>query len=145
MSSSPSGHLVYGFHLGSGGDWQIKEKTGDEFWSQLDLPWYDAEAEDSPRFPEALSDRIDEVKAKEIAPGLDLVFGGDCQWDENDLYLVIHEIIAYDGGPKTVDPAWMDREPWAQEWQTKLKAACARIGITPIDEHPAWFLVSSYG
>lgn len=164
MGSNPSAHLAYGYDLGSEEDFKAAERG--EYGSPK-LPWYDTDDEDDEDddseptgdFPE-LAERVllesigftetdwsadgyfERERAAKARLGVEFTFsGGDVPgW-----------ILIASGSEQSVD--------WAEtillnpaelamartDWDAKLAAALATLGITPTQDGPGWIVFPSYG
>lgn len=150
MGMSSDAKLVYGYDLGGdASEWLIRE-TGE--YGGLAVDWYDIEAVDGIDFREAMVDRIKAAGLVDDDWDGFLLDGqpGDLrfvyysyEWGAH--ILATHEVESGSYGSAVVDLAELAAHPDIPEWDAKLAAAIAAIGITPTQDRPRWILCSSYG
>jgi len=67
-----------------------------------------------------------------------------CSWSE-DLLLVTKQIGAYLGNAEVIDPAILVAEGERGDADARLRSALAVLGLTPVQEQPAWLLTAYRG
>ena len=157
MGTSTNAVLAYGYNLGgSESEWAVHE-AGE--YGELNLDWHGEEAEEG--FAEAAEARL----LAEIA-GFTERWGDNPDgkyWErhgaaksrlgvelesychsEYPMYLLATKVITvHRGDAEVLDlKALTDTPP---EWDERLAAAVAALGITPKQERPGWVLVSYWG
>lgn len=160
MSVNTDGILAYGYDLGGTEDeWKV-EQAGE--YGELELPWYDTEADDAD-FAEAATDTLMAAygftdvwvhgadntayfankKAAEEAIGVEL--DSYCSGDY-PMHLMAAKVITVSRG-STIEIDWaaLERERVEQDWDGKLAAALSVLGLTPKQASPKWLLASYWG
>lgn len=157
MGTTIKAELSYGYRLqGDDGQWLVREVHPDdsELWG-LNLDWFD---EDEDSFDEAAGRRLlasigftetdytvdgyfDRQRAAEAQLGVALERTG---WEANDLLLVTKQIGAYLGEAEEIDPAVLAAEAGG-DGNERLRSALAVLGLTPLQEQPAWLLTAYRG
>jgi hypothetical protein len=153
MGVSSDGILVFGYNLGGDeGGWQIEE--ADEY-GEFELEWVDEDGDFSEGAEAKLLavagftetdwkvpgyfDRKREAQAR-VAVALESYCSGDYpMW-----LLAAHKVVAR-GDVKVVDFAALEALRAGQDWEGKLRAALAVLGITPKQDSPKWLLASYMG
>lgn len=165
MGQSTNGVLAYGYDLGSDEEWKVREAQqgpGNKY-GYLKTSWYDAEAADEDDSEES-EDLIDKMQRRlyDSIPGLPPVesgwecgdpvkehlgvwFEAYCSGDYAMWMLVTSETTVYRGDTKVIDPAEMLADPGRNRWDEKLAHALSVLGLTPLQEKPAWLLASYWG
>ncbi|MBT2449459.1 hypothetical protein J7F03_20680 [Streptomyces sp. ISL-43] len=156
MSTSTNAVLAYGYNLG-GDDagWTFRE-TGE--YGEPNLDWYDNEAEDdfataaearllaSVGLTEKWGDNPDGgfwEREKAAKARLAVELDSYCHVEHPMYVLAAKVITVYRGDAKILDPTELAAIP--PEWDERLAAAVAALGITPDQERPGWVLVSYWG
>lgn len=157
MSTSTNAVLAYGYNLSNGAGWAFREV--DEY-GEPKLDWYDADDEDNEGFAEAISARLlasvgftekwgDNPagdyfeRERAAAKSLGVELQSYCHV-EHPMYILATKIITvYRGDAEILNPAELAAIP--PEWDERLAAAVASLGITPTQEKPGWVLVSYWG
>ncbi|GAB2858204.1 hypothetical protein GCM10022221_67120 [Actinocorallia aurea] len=120
--SSTTAKLAYGYDLDGVDDkWNLAEYNADTY--EVDVPWCDADAD--------LADLLDERLPDGL--GVTLECYGSLYEGWSGHVLAAH-VVGADEGSSLVDLA--DTE----DWNAKLAAAIAALGITPTQEKPGWIL-----
>jgi hypothetical protein len=150
MGVSPVAILAYGYDLGGDeGGWNVEEA---DKYGELSLSWWDRDNDDEDLqcFREAATPLLVEA------------FGMDQKgilWGEDSLLpvkIITHNhidfpmhivatkhISAFSGIPRNLMDDFVPREQFIRmKWDADLRKACAALGITPIQEQPAWILAS---
>jgi hypothetical protein len=157
MGMSTKGVLAYGYHLGGGDSgWDVRE-AGE--YGELNLDWHGEEAEDDfaaaaearllaeiAGFTEQWGDNPDgeywtRHKAAKARLGVELETY--CQSDYPTYVLAAKVITAHGGDVEVLDLGALATVP--PEWNERLAAAVAALGITPTQERPGWVLGSYRG
>lgn len=159
MGVSTDGILAYGFDLGGEegeGGWKVREagKYGD-----LELPWADPESGDwdgfgdaavrrlltAAGFTETYEDGRDGYFTRKSAAerGLGVEIESYCSGDF-PMYLLAAQVITVNRGSVIdVGPVMAAAdETVRQEWDASLARAISALGLTPLQEKPAWLLAS---
>jgi hypothetical protein len=153
--STADGIVAYGFDLGGGyADWKIKEIDEE---GNLKLPWLDesdgdeiealfldhlvhesgtAPDPDAPNYSALLREAVTVL-------GIQVVAYGDL--DEPSYLLATRSIDTCLSACVALNLAVMQSEVRGGDYNRKLQEACAALGITPLQEQPAWLLVSDFG
>jgi hypothetical protein len=158
MGQSTNGILAYGYDLG--GDEEFKVQGVGEY-GELKLDWYDPEAEDGDDFQAAAERRLlvasgftetyedgrpdyfgRESAAKEA---LGVEFESYCSGDYPMFVLAAKALTAYRGDCDVIDMAALSDPAVLAGYDEKLSAALAALGLTPVQEAPAWLLCSYWG
>ena len=151
MSQSTDGLLAYGYDLGCSEEWKVREATGE--YGELVLPWYteeddEGEGGEGGDFPDAAQ------KTLRAAGGF-TGDGYDGRREADERTGVTIETYCSDGYPmyvlsaKTLEAGrgdiidateslGADRSAWDERLAWALKA----LGLTPVQEKPAWLLCS---
>jgi hypothetical protein len=158
MGTTIKAGLSYGYRLqGDGGRWLVREvhpEDSDE-WG-LNLDWYNEEQHLS--FDEAATARLlasigftetdwqvdgyfDRQRDAEARLGVEFVHVG---YDADDLLLVTKQYSSYLGDAEAIDPGEMAAVSGA-EADERLRSALAVLGLTPLQERPAWLLTAYRG
>lgn len=152
MSECSYGHLIYGYNLGGADGWKIRE--ADEY-GDVEFDWYDEDDNDD--LIEAAETRLlvaagfepdDEDcldHATEIRERLGVEFIPYGHVDNSNYVLGTAQVETNGWGAEAVDLTALANDPKCAEWDTKLAAVLATLGITPKQAKPAWILCSSYG
>jgi hypothetical protein len=155
MGVSTDAILAYGYDLGGDEDgWKVREAGK---YGELELDWLDEEDD----FTEQAMDRIraaagftetdwqaegyfDRKHAAEAAAGVEIEMY--CS-DEAPMYLLAAKVHTVSRGHIKDAAALMAGADDAtrREWDAKLAAAVAALGMTPVQEKPAWLLCSYWG
>jgi hypothetical protein len=156
MGISVKAELSYGYRLqGGDGEWLVREshpEDGDE-WG-LNLDWID----DDDSFDDVAEKRLlasagftetdytadgyfDRRDAAKALLGVTLERTG---WEAGDLLLVTKQLGAYCGEAEEIDPAVLAAEAGSGAGE-RLRAALAVLGLTPLQEQPAWLLTAYRG
>jgi hypothetical protein len=157
MGITIKAELSYGYRLqGDDGRWLVREvhpEDSDE-WG-LNLDWYD-EAEGE--FDDAAERRLlasvgftetdytvegyfDRRRAAKSQLGVRLDRTG---YEAGDLMLVTTQFAAYLGEAEPIEPAMLVAETGGQA-DERLRNALAVLGLTPLQEQPAWLLTAYRG
>lgn len=159
MGVSTDAILAYGYDLGGDEDgWKVRE-AGE--YGELELDWLGEEDEDYEGFGEAAMARIraaagftetdwqaegyyDRKHAAEKLAGVEIETY--CS-DEAPMYLLAAKVHTVARGSIKDAAALMAGADDAtrQEWDAKLAAAVTALGMTPVQEKPAWLLCSYWG
>jgi len=158
---------VYGFDLGSEEhEWKVKEAKTDEYGCQeLVLPWFvygseDPEVEDSEEdfetlanetllkaygFDEAVSRNLPDYHELRKAAVADLGVKVDsfshCEYPRYALFAIASESTAETGD---VTEVAFPSSIVMHQWDRRLQLALRKLGITPLQRHPAWLLYPMY-
>lgn len=136
MGTSTNGILAYGFNLGGAEEgWKIEEagKYGDEWVPEWARDDDDETGEDS---------IVEGAEQGLRAAGLSVEFEMHCSGDYPMYVLSAQAVTAFRGHPKVIDFGELETLRTAEEWDERLRRACAVLGIKPIQEQPQWLLVS---
>jgi hypothetical protein len=157
MGQSTNGILAYGYDLGGEeGGWKVRE-AGE--YGELTLPWLpDPEAEEDYDLEELLERRLLDASGftETYEDGREGYFGREsaakaalgvelesyCMGDYPMYVLATKVLTAYRGDCDVIDMAELSRPEILAGWDTKLSAALAALGMTPVQEKPAWLLCS---
>lgn len=142
MGVSTDALLVYGFDLGGPGvGWLVHEASGDDRWAPA---WCDPEHAYGVLGPAEV-----ELRALGDQRGWPTVFGESAVRLETHGHpnfpgylLVAHVVTAYRGTAQVIDRSELERLRFVEDWDGRLNAACETLGITPVQERPAWLLAS---
>lgn len=158
MGTITKAELSYGYRLqGGDGAWLVREvhpEDSDE-WG-LNVDWITEDDEDN--FDEIAKQRLlasvgftetdyhvdgchDRLRAAEKRLGVKLERTG---WEANDLLLVTKQYSAYCGEAEPIDPAVLAAEAGGDA-DACLRSALAVLGLTPVQEQPAWLLTAYRG
>jgi hypothetical protein len=157
MGTTIKAELSYGYRLqGGDGEWLVREVHPDDSdeWG-LNLDWFN---EDEDSFDEAAKARLlasvgftetdytvdgyyDRLDAAEKRLGVTLERTG---YDAQDLLLFTKQIGAYCGDAEVIDPAVLVAEA-DSDADARLRSALAVLGLTPLQEQPAWLLTAYRG
>jgi hypothetical protein len=155
MGQSTDAILAYGYDLGGAEGWNLQGLG--EYGEMPALGWYDPENDDA-GFEEAAMDtmlasvgftetdwRADGYRDRKAAAqqriGVELV--SHCSSEYPMYVLAAKSTTAWRGSPKLFDPAELGTVP--AEWDDKLRAALAVLGLTPTQERARWVLCSDWG
>lgn len=164
MGSSPSAFLAYGYDLGGGDGWKIRETDeygGIDASNASMLAWYDEDSDDGfieqaerrllaviAGFTEKWGDNPDgayfdrEKAAKEVVG----VKFDTYSYGEYPMHVLAAKVIEVgDDQALIVNP--QDLTPDLGEvlkWNSALNAAIEALGITPEQENPSWLLCAYY-
>ncbi len=160
MGVSTDAILAYGYDLGGEEDeWKVREAGR---YGELELDWLDDEAEDYDGFGVAAMDRIlaasgftetyedgrkgffDRKHEAEKLTGVEIEYY--CS-NEAPMYLLaakVHTVARVYIKDAAALMAGAD-EATLREWDAKLASAVAALGMTPVQEKPAWLLCSYWG
>ncbi|MEU0236805.1 hypothetical protein ABZ234_03875 [Nocardiopsis sp. NPDC006198] len=154
MGTSTDAILAYGYDFGNGEDWLVREVSE---YGDLAVDWYDSEAEDLD-FVEAVEakllaaagfteadwqvDGYFERKRDALATfGVEVV--SHCSIDYPMYILAAHSTTARRGAPEAVDLA--DMSALQEDADARLARALEALGLTPMQDKPAWLLASDWG
>lgn len=158
MGTTIKAELSYGYRLqGGDGEWLVREvhpEDSDE-WG-LNVDWITEDDEDN--FDEIAKQRLlasvgftetdyhadgyhDRLHAAEERLGVELERTG---WEANDLLLVTKQYGAYCGEAEPIDPAVLAAEA-GSDADARLRSALAVLGLTPVQDQPAWLLTAYRG
>jgi hypothetical protein len=155
VGTSTNALLCYGYDLGGGEtEWHLAEVDDDE----LSLPWLDLDEleEDGLGLEDAFATRLlasvgftetdysakgyrERKREAEATIGVELEY--HCSSDYPLYILSAKTITARRGDTEAIDMAALEAERIAGDWDGKLAAACAALGITPT-KPAGWWLVS---
>jgi hypothetical protein len=159
MGTTIKAELSYGYRLqGDDGRWLVREvhpEDSDE-WG-LNLDWYEAD-EDEDNFDDEAEKRLlasvgftetdynvdgyfDRQRAAKSRLGVRLDRTG---YEAGDLMLVTTQYGAYLGEAEPIDPAVLAAETSGPA-DERLRNALAVLGLTPLQEQPAWLLTAYRG
>lgn len=157
MGVTVKADLSYGYRLqGSDGQWLVREvhpEDADEYG--LNLDWFD---DDEDYFDGTAKRRLlasvgftetdydvdgyfDRLNAAEERLGVQLERTG---YEGEDLLLVTKQLGAYCGEAEEIDPAVLAAEASGEAGE-RLRNALAVLGLTPLQEQPAWLLTAYRG
>lgn len=162
MGQSTNGMLVYGFDLGSNeSEWKVRE-VGE--YGALAVPWFDETDEDSEPaddfetlavrrlldasgFTETYEDGREGYfgREREAQEALGVEFESYCSGDYPMFVLAAKVLTAYRGDCDVLDLAALSDPATLAAYDEKLTAALAALGLTPVQEKPAWLLCSYWG
>jgi hypothetical protein len=157
MGTTIKAELSYGYRLqGSDGQWLVREVHPDDSdkWG-LNLDWFKA---DGDGFDEAAKRRLlasvgftetdyevdgyfERERAAEEQLGVQFERTG---WEAESLLLVTKQIGAYPSGAETIDPAVLAEEAGGDA-DERLRNSLTVLGLTPLQEQPAWLLTAYRG
>lgn len=158
MGVSTDGILAYGYDLGGGEDeWHIAEVAEYEPWHPA---WLEADEDGDYDYVDAVEKRLlasigftetdweaegyfDRMKAAKERVGVELVIY--CSFEYPIYLLAAHRVTVARGYVQEIDWAALDAMRVEQDWDDKLRAALAKLGITPTQPEPRWLLVSLMG
>lgn len=160
MGTTIKAELSYGYRLqGSDGRWLVAEVHPEDSDDRgLNLPWFDGGEDGFNSFDDAAKNRLlasigftetdwqadgyfDRQREAEARLGVKLERTG---WEAEDLLLVTRQVGAYLGDAEVVDPAVLAAEASA-DTDERLRTALAVLGLTPLQEQPAWLLTAYRG
>jgi hypothetical protein len=160
MSQSTNGILAYGYDLGGGDEWKVRESG--EYGELLPLSWYNPEEEEGDDFQSAAERRLlaeiagftetwsrdnegyfDRERAAKDVLGVE--FDTYCSGEYPEYLLATKVITVYRGDVKDIDMADLAAAPAREGWDDKLAAALGALGITPKQEYAKWLLCSYWG
>jgi hypothetical protein len=159
MGQSTDGILAYGYDLGGEEEgWTVRE-AGE--YGELSLDWLpDPEAEEGYDIPDLMLTRLLEASgfaetdwqaggyfarkhAAEAALGVEIE--SYCS-GEYPLYLLAAKVITVNRGDvKPVDMAALSDPAVLAAYDAKLASALHVLGVTPVQDKPAWLLCSYWG
>lgn len=157
MGTSTDAILAYGYDLGAEENLQAREAQESEGnpYGYLKTAWYDAENEE---MDEGIVERMTRVLYEAIPGAPAVEYAWECEdpvkehygvWfqshcsGEYAMWILTTSVTrAYRGSPKPVDTFVLEREPVEEGWDGKLETALRVLGITPLQEKPAWLLAS---
>lgn len=156
MAQATNGILAYGYDLGSGEDWRVREAAGE--FGELAVPWYDP-ADPEQDFPSAAENAL--LTAAEFADLTEKhAAGGYSERRQSAREQIGVEVETYcsDGYPMYVLAArtvTVRRGEIADVGELaagrgsdhaarddRLRWALAALGLTPAQEQPSWLLCS---
>lgn len=106
---------------------------------QDDVDWADSDSDDYEGFEEESEKRLK-------AAGVNGVhMTSHCSHDYPMYVLATSTTTAWRGSPRIVDPLDMVTEPDAGDWDAKLRAGMALLGLTSEMPAPGWILCSDWG
>lgn len=142
MGVSTDALLAYGFDVGGPEDWRVREADGDPNWTPA---WCDND-EDAGGDVEEAASILDTLCLARRWP---TVLGESAvrlethgHPDYPGYLLVAHVMTAYRGTAQVIDRSELERLRVVEDWDGRLNAACKTLGITPVQERPAWLLAS---
>lgn len=160
MGQSTNGMLVYGYDLGGGEEeWKVRE--ADKYGGLEGLDWLpDPDDEDSDGIADAMMTRLlaasgftetdweadgyfGRVRAAEEALGVEIETY--CSDDYPMSVLAAKTLTAYRGDCDVLDMAALNDPGTLAGYDAKLAAALVALGLTPVQEKPAWLLCSYWG
>lgn len=160
MGTSTNATLAYGYDLGAEESLQVREAQESETneYGYLKTAWYDEEHEE---LAEGIIEQMTRVLYDAIPDAPPVEYAWECKDPVKEHYGVWFEshcsgeyamwilctsaTTAHQGSPKTVDPFLLERAPIDEGWDDKLATALRVLGITPLQESPAWLLASDWG
>jgi hypothetical protein len=162
MGVSTDAILAYGYDLGGGDEWQVREL--DEYGGLIPDTggWVpDPETEDdydlielaerhllnASGFTETYEDGRKDYFARERAAkeSLGVEFETYCS-DESPMYLLAAKVLTVARGYVEDAAAFiLAAEQARPEMDAKLRAAVEALGVTPVQDEPKWLLVSYWG
>lgn len=156
MGRSTDAILAYGYDLGSdeNDEWSVREV--DEYGS-LKVPWFDLDVEEDLDFSEAITDQLLAVagfteeddgsasyyERREAAlDSLGVQVISHCS-DTVPMYvLAAASLEASRGNPQDATALLAADEVTRREWDERLAAVLAGLGLTPVADKPVWLLCS---
>ena len=158
MGQSTDGILAYGYDLGGEDEWKVRE-AGE--YGELAVDWLpDPETEEDYDVLDLLTTRLLAASgftetdweaegyyrrkdAAEKALGVEIE---TCCSDDYTLYLLAAKVITvHRGDAKVIGMAALSDPALLAGYDAKLASAVAALGITPLQEKPAWLLSSWLG
>lgn len=148
MGTSTNALLMYGYELNTADGWNVREVDEDGYLT----PAWAADDEDFAAAAERVllaangfteSDRqadSDLERAAKKRLGVEIAFHVhiDCPGH----ILAAKTITAHRGYPEQVDFAALTEQAFVENWDGKLAAALAALGLTPKQDRPRWILAS---
>jgi len=163
MGVSTDAILAYGYDLGGGDEWKVREV--DEYGGLLPGPagWVpDPETEEDYDLIELAERRLLDVsgftetyedgrdgyfgREREAKEALGVEFETYCS-DEYPMFVLAAKVHTVRRGYVADVGEFIAAadEATRQEWDAKLASAVAALGVTPVQEKPKWLLVSYWG
>lgn len=155
MGISTNAYLMYGYELG-GSDvaWKVQQVDED---GTLTVDWVDQGDGD---FEEAAMQQLRAAagfaetdwqvdgffaRQREADARLGVSFETHCHSEYPVWVLCAKRISAYRGESEPIDFDALAAQAAAEDWDGKLAAALAVLGLTPTQERPQWLLASYWG
>ena len=154
MSTSTDGILVYGYNLGGDDSgWEVTEADED---GEFEPEWADEDGDLITGAEEKLlaaagftetdyraDGYYDRKRDAEARVGVEME--SYCSGDYPMWLLAAHKVVVSRGDVKEIDFAALEAQRVAEDWDAKLQAALAVLGITPKQDAPKWLLASYWG
>lgn len=154
MGVSTDAILAYGYDLGSGEEWKVKETCE---YGSLNLPWYDPEDDDAD-FMEAVEKKLLSAagftetdweadgyftREREALATFGVEVVSHCHHDYPMFILAAYSITSHRGWVGAVDLG--ELVELQEDADARLARALDALGLAPTQEAPAWLLVSDWG
>jgi hypothetical protein len=155
VGTSTNAMLMYGYDLGSGdAEWAVAEVNEDGEltvnWPGLDDEGFEEAAmavmfagvgfTETDWRADGYYDRKREAEAR-----LGVEIDTHCSADYPRYVLAAHVITVYRGSSEAIDFGALTAQAAADDWDGKLAAALALLGLTPAQDRPQWLLASYWG
>jgi hypothetical protein len=164
MGTSTNAVMVYGYHFGNAESLELAEaQTSDTNpYGYFKTSWWDdendeAEDEDGEsvglfdvmirRLYESIPDAepAEDDREEVVKKRLGVWFEDHCSGEYPMYVLATAAFQAYRGDAKVVDVDRLRLDPAAGGWDAKLAEALRILEVTPVQQQPAWLLVSYWG
>lgn len=132
MTTATDGILAYGYNLG-GDDWELADLT--EYGELITAWWNDEDQDDDAHFPTELITALGNPD-----DGTEVI---TYQSESHPKYLLAaKQTTVARGHIETITPETLGTSEERAQWDAQLKKHLATLGITPLQGHAAWLLVS---
>lgn len=158
MGRATDAVLLYGYDLGGRDDWRLRGLG--QYGEMPSLDWFD-EDDDTVDFARAAEERLLETVSgfheaptpeawqdgyadrRKAAQRLVGVKVETYRSDAAPAYaLAAHATVVHRGDVETIDPVDLAERPLLMNWDPRLAAALDALGLEPVQQAPAWLLVS---
>ncbi|MEZ7005005.1 hypothetical protein [Streptomyces sp. AD55] len=133
MGRSTNALLAYGYDLGGPDEWKVQETCQ---YGGLTVEWHDEEDDENDFIADAVRRLDAELRGHHIE------IETHCSDGSPSYLLALDVTTAHRGHPESVDFQDLTRSRLAGDWDDQLAQALRALGLTPLQEAPAWLLAS---
>ena len=143
MSTSIDVYVGFGYDLG-GDDagWRLEGLGQWDSFDDLGLPWCPVGTDDG-EFDEIIEAELQRGRPEHEVPSVRVVKYQHPDFSQYALIITESLITYYHGhAARVLDPYTLQAQAFIKAWELDLRSALDRLGLTPIQGHGQWLLMS---